>query len=303
MNLRDLEYLVAVADHRHFGRAADACHVSQPTLSTQLKKLETELGVDLVERARQVVLTEPGERVVERARAILADVDAVRGIARQASDPRAGTLRLGAFPTIAPYLLPHVVPHLRHEFADLELHLVEEKTPVLLDRLGAGRIDAAVLAMPVPDESLHVEPLFREDFVLAVPAGHHLAGLPEPLPLSALTGERMLLLDDGHCLRDHALSVCRLAGIREQPGFRATSLETLRYMVAAGAGVTLLPRMAVEPPVAASESIVLKAFQAPAPAREIALVWRRSSVRAPLLAEVAAVLRRVPADLVTPLPG
>lgn len=301
MNLRDLEYLVAVAEHRHFGKAADACHVSQPTLSTQLKKLETELGVDLIERGRQVVLTGPGERVVDRARAILADVDAVRGIARQARDPRAGTLRLGAFPTIAPYLLPHVVPQLRREFADLELHLVEEKTPVLLDQLGAGRIDAAVLAMPVPDEWLHVEPLFREDFVLAVPAGHPLAAISEPVALSALTGERMLLLDDGHCLRDQALSVCQLAGVSEQPGFRATSLETLRYMVAAGAGVTLLPKMAVEPPVAASESIVLKEFQTPAPAREIALVWRRSSVQAALLMEVAAVLRRVPTDLVTPL--
>ena len=168
MNLRDLQYLVAVAEHRHFGKAADACFVSQPTLSTQLKKLEAELGVELVERTpRQVMLTAAGEQVVARARTILGEADAIRGIARHAQDPRAGTLRLGAFPTIAPYLLPHVIPSLRRDLPDLELLLVEEKTPVLLEQLRSGRLDAAVLALPV-DASVCPLPTARAP--LMVPA-------------------------------------------------------------------------------------------------------------------------------------
>jgi LysR family hydrogen peroxide-inducible transcriptional activator len=177
VNLRDLEYLVAVAEHGHFGRAAAACYVTQPTLSTQLKKLETELGVALVERnPRQVLLTGPGEQVVARARVILGEVDAIRGVARHARNPRAGRLRLGVFPTLGPYLLPHAVPTLRDRFPDLELHLVEEKTEVLHEKLRGGRLDAAVLALPVLDDALEGEPVFREDFLLAVPAGHRLAG-------------------------------------------------------------------------------------------------------------------------------
>jgi len=300
MNLRDLEYLVALADHRHFGKAAEACFVSQPTLSTQIKKLEAQLGVDLIERARQVMLTAAGEQVVARARSVLADIDDIRGIARQARDPRSGTLRLGAFPTIAPYLLPHVVGELRSRFPDLELLLVEEKTSVLLDQLAAGRLDAAVLALPVDEETFHAEPLFREEFVLAVPAGHRLAST-HPAGLAELAGERMLLLTEGHCLRDQALSVCRSAGVAEQDDFRATSLETLRYMVAAGGGITLLPRLSVEAPVATSSAICLRHFMAPAPHRDIALVSRKTSVLRDLLPEIAAALRQLPADLVTPL--
>lgn len=304
MNLRDLQYLVAVAEHRHFGKAADSCFVSQPTLSTQLKKLETELGVELVERTpRQVMLTAAGEQVVARARTILGEADAIRGIARHAQDPRAGTLRLGAFPTIAPYLLPHVVPALRRAFADLELLLVEEKTAVLLDGLRHGRLDAAILALPLEDESLQVRPLFREDFVLAVPAGHPLADATgSEATVGDLVGQRVLLLADGHCLRDQALSVCRMAGVAEQDGFRATSLETLRHMVAAGVGVTLLPVLAVSDPVNASAAVVVRPFRSPAPHRDIALVWRRTSVLRQLLPEVAAILADQPAPLVTPLP-
>ncbi len=306
MNLRDLEYLAAVADYRHFGKAAEACYVSQPTLSTQLKKLEAGLGVELIERApRHVMLTPAGERVVARARVILAEADAIRGIARHAQDPRAGTLRLGAFPTIAPYLLPHVVPQLRRDLPALELLLVEEKTPILLDQLRAGRLDAAVLALPIDDDSMYAEPLFREEFVLAVPADHRLAGQAGddrnvPVGLDALVGERVLLLADGHCLRDQALAVCHTAGVGERDGFRATSLETLRHMVGAGAGVTLLPMLSVTDPVAASPSVALRRFADPAPHRDVALVWRRSSVLGQLLPEVARVLRRLPAGLVTP---
>lgn len=308
MNLRDLEYLVALAEHRHFGRAANACFVSQPTLSTQLKKLETHLGVDLIERGpRSVLLTPAGEKVVARARVILAEVDGIRGIARQARDPRAGTLRLGAFPTLAPYLFPHVVPVLHAAFPDLELLLVEEKTSVLAGQLADGRLDAAVLAMPVDLDGVEVEPLFREDFLLAVPAGHELASPEsarpgaEPIATTALAGEPLLLLADGHCLRDQALTVCQQVGAAERAGFRATSLETLRMMVAAGVGITLLPELSVRPPVADSDAIVLRRFRDPVPHRDIALVWRRSSTYGDLLRDLAGSLRTLPDGYVQPL--
>ena len=176
MNLRDLNYLVALADLRHFGRAAEHCHVSQPTLSTQVRKLEEELGVALVERApRQVMLTPAGADIVERARRVLAEVAQMRETARRTTDPEAGSVRLGMFPTLGPYLLPHVVPRLRARFPRLELLLVEEKTETLLGMLRAGRLDAAVLALPLHEDWLHCEPLFAEPFMLAVPVGHALA--------------------------------------------------------------------------------------------------------------------------------
>jgi len=277
MNLRDLQYLVALADHRHFGRAAAACFVSQPTLSTQVRKLEEELGVALVERApRKVMLTPAGHDMAERARRVLAEVAQMKEAARRSRDPEAGTVRLGIFPTLGPYLLPHVVPRLRERFPRLELLLVEEKSPVLLHRLHEGRLDAALLALPLHDESLHVEFLFEEPFLLAVPVRHRLAAAPS-LDMADLAGERLLLLEDGHCLRDQALDVCRMAGASEKSEFQATSLETLRQMVAAHVGVTLLPVLSVKPPVARSEDIHLVPFRDPPPSRRIAMAWRRSS--------------------------
>lgn len=300
MNLRDLEYLVSLADHLHFGRAAAACYVSQPTLSTQIKKLESELGTPLVERgARNVLLTAAGQEVVLRARDLLDDADQIRRIARSVADPESGVLRLGLFPTLSPYLLPHVMPGFRARFPRLEMLLVEDKSQDLVERLRAGSLDAAVLALPVADESLVYEPLFRESFLLAVPEGHALADSPEPLPAEALAGQELLLLEDGHCLRDQALDVCSRDGARERGGFRATSLETLRHMVAIGSGITLLPELAVSPPVAPQPGLVLKRMQEPAPHREIGLVRRASHVDAPLLQQVAAVLREVP--FVTPI--
>lgn len=303
MNLRDLEYLVALDEHRHFGRAATAAYVSQPTLSTQLKKLEAELGVDLIERgSRQVLFTAVGERVVRRARRILAEADEIRSLAERAREPHRGSVRLGAFPTLAPYLLPHVVPGLRERFPDLELLLVEEKTEALLDQLGRGALDAALVALPVTDEALHVEPLFREDFLLATPAGHPLVDA-RPMVATDLGAEDLLLLADGHCLRDQALAVCGIAGAGERRGFQATSLETLRHMVASGVGVTLMPRLAVSSPVVANPGVALREFAAPAPHRDIALVWRRTHVHRELLAEVADVLRAATAGMpVTALP-
>ena len=277
MNLRDLKYLVALADLRHFGKAADACFVSQPTLSTQIRKLEDELGVVLVERApRKVMLTAAGLDVVQRARRIVADVEQMREAARRSRDPESGTLRLGVFPTLGPYLLPHVVPTLRARFPQLELLLIEEKSDELLQRLREGKLDAALLALPLHDDQLHAEFLFEEPFVVAAPQQHPLARR-STLDAAELSDETLLLLEDGHCLRDQALDVCRLSGAREKSGFRATSLETLRQMVAAGVGVTLLPALSVHEPIAQPANIRLVPFRGTAPSRRIALVWRRSS--------------------------
>lgn len=302
MNLRDLRYLLALADHRHFGRAAEASHVSQPTLSTQIRKLEEELGVVLFERApRKVMLTDAGAAIAQRARRVLAEVEQMREIARQAHDPEAGTLRLGLFPTLGPYLLPHVVGPLHQRYPKLELLLVEEKTEALLGRLREGRVDAAVLALPVDDDALEHAPLFDEPFVLAVPERHAFAPAQgKRLTLDALRDEHLLLLEDGHCLRDQALDICRLAGADEKDGFRATSLETLRQMVAAGVGMTLLPVLAVKPPVPPQPNLRLLPFAKPAPSRRLALFWRKSSARAEFLRGFARTLAALPADLLDP---
>lgn len=298
MNLRDLQYLVAVADERHFGRAADACFVSQPTLSTQIRKLESELGVELIERnPRNIALTDAGRQVVDRARLVLAEADNIREIARRAADPDAGTLRIGLFPTLGPYLLPHVVPKVRERFPKLELLLVEEKTEQVLEDLRDGKLDVGVLALPVHDDQLVEHRLFSEDFVLAVPAKHDLAKNEGRVDTSVLADHSVLLLTDGHCLRDQALSVCHLAGASERVGFRATSLETLRQMVAADVGITLLPELAVQPPVPPLDGIHLVRFSEPVPRREIAMFWRRTSPYAEFLPQVAEVFSDLPAEL------
>jgi LysR family hydrogen peroxide-inducible transcriptional activator len=300
MNLRDLRYLVALAEHRHFGRAAAASYVSQPTLSTQIRKLEEELGVTLVERTpRRVLLTETGREIVARARDVLHEVEQIRGIARRTRDPEAGSVRLGIFPTLGPYLLPHVVPEVRKRFPKLELLLVEEKTEEVLKRLREGKLDAGVLALPVHDDTLHSEFLFEEPFVLAAPKQHPLAQR-NTLKLDDLEDQSLLLLEDGHCLRDQALEVCRMSGAGEKTGFRATSLETLRQMVAADVGVTLLPVLAVKPPVARADNIGLVEFRGRAPSRRIAMVWRKSSALAPFLKRLAQVFRELPRELLDP---
>lgn len=297
MNLRDLHYLVALAEHRHFGRAADACFVSQPTLSTQIRKLEDELGVALVERTpRKVLLTDVGREIAARAREVLNDVEQIKGIARRTLDPESGTVRLGIFPTLGPYLLPHVVPLVRQRFPRLELLLVEEKTEEVLHRLREGRLDAGILALPIHDDSLHAEFLFEEPFLLAVPQSHPLAQQPS-LKLADLNAHNLLLLEDGHCLRDQALEVCHLAGAGEKTGFRATSLETLRQMVAADVGITLLPTLAVKPPVARAPNLHLVEFRGHPPSRRIAMLWRKSSAMGGFLKRLAGVFKELPHDL------
>lgn len=300
MNLRDLRYLVALADHRHFGRAAAACFVSQPTLSTQIRKLEEELGVSLVERApRKVMLTPTGLQVVERARRIVADVEQMKELARRSIDPESGSIRLGLFPTLGPYLLPHAMPLLRTRFPQLELLLIEEKSEVLLSRLREGRLDAVILALPVEDDQLHAEFLFEEPFVLAVSDRHPLAARGH-LSLQELSEQKLLLLEDGHCMREQALDVCRLSGAAEHSEFRATSLETLRQMVTANVGVTLLPVLATKPPVARSPHLHLLDFNDARPTRRIAMVWRRSSAMHAFLLQFADALRALPAGLFEP---
>ena len=298
MNLRDLKYLVALAEHKHFGRAAAACFVSQPTLSTQIRKLEEELGVPLVERApRKVMLTPAGREAAARARRIVAEAEQLKEAARRSRDPEAGTVRLGIFPTLGPYLLPHVIPRIRERFPQLELLLVEEKSDVLLTQLRHGQLDAALLALPVNDDQLHCQFLFEEPFVLAAPEGHPLTA-HRSLSLEDLSEQRLLLLQDGHCLRDQALDVCHLAGALEKSEFQATSLETLRQMVAANVGVTLLPVLAVKPPVARSPNIRLIPFEGkPLPNRRIAMVWRRSSATGAFLEQLAALFAQLPGHL------
>ncbi len=298
MNLRDLKYLVALADHRHFGRAAAACFVSQPTLSTQIRKLEDELGLPLVERApRKVMLTPAGVEAAARARAIVAEVEQMKEAARRSRDPEAGTVRLGIFPTLGPYLLPHVIPNIRERFPQLELLLVEEKSDELLGRLREGRLDAALLALPLDDDQLHAEFLFEEPFLLAVSGQHPLAERQQ-LDVQELSSQKLLLLEDGHCLRDQALAVCRLFGANEKSEFRATSLETLRQMVAADVGITLLPTLSVKPPVPRSDNIRLLEFSGDdRPSRRIAMAWRRTSAMTGFLEQLAAQFKRLPRDL------
>lgn len=301
MNLRDLSYLIAVAEEGHFGRAAAGCFVSQPTLSTQIRKLERELGVTLMERARgRVLLTPVGAEVVERARAALAAVADMEALARAARDPESGVVQLGVLPTSGPYLMPHVLRRVRERYPRVQLRLVEEKTDALLARLRTGKLDAVICALPVEDDGLHTEMLFEEPFVLATPLDHRLAGKAD-LAIADLADEQLLLLEQGHCLRDQALDVCRMAGAAEKAQFQATSLETLREMVAVDVGgITLLPVLAVQPPVARSGSLRLTAFAGTAPSRSIAMLWRTSAVGGALLAGIADIVRQLPPDLLDP---
>ena len=288
MNLRDLQYLVAVADHQHFGKAADVCHVSQPTLSQQIKKLETYLGVAIFERDnRHVRLTPIGIDLVAKARRIVAESENLIQLAKSAGDPSVGDLRIGAFPTLAPYYLPKVLPAVRKKLPNLRLFLVEEKSPQLIQQLQSGELDAALLAMPIKQEGLDAVPLFEESFWLTVAADHPLARR-KSVNVEDLQGLSLMLLEDGHCLREQALEVCQLAGASESATFKASSLETLRQMVASGLGVTLLPAMAKR-----DDDVHVRyiPFKTP-PVRQVALVYRSSTARRQSLVLLIQVLRQ-----------
>lgn len=300
MNIRALQYFIAVAELRHFRKAAERCHVSQPTLSTQLRKLEEQLGNDLIERnSRQVLLTPLGEQVLERARVIVNETHAIRQIARDADDPYSGILSIGVFPTLAPYLLPHVIPNIRKQFPKITIRLFEEKTEQVMAMLMDGTLDAILLAPPIDDDQVHVEPLFNEPFVFVAPSDHPLSKKAS-IRVEDLKTEKLLLLEDGHCLREHALAVCQLSGAIERMDFQASSLETLRYMVAAGSGITLMPILATKPPVTSIDNVVVLPFVSPAPERTIAMAWRKSSLREELLLGVASVFKTIEPRLLQP---
>ena len=291
MTLRDLQYLVALAETRHFGRAALRCHVSQPTLSAQLRKLEEFLGVALIERRpRRIGLTPAGEAVVERARRMLRDAEDIRALARASQDPLGGELKLGLIPTLGPYLLPRVAPRIARALPKLQLMLHEYQTVPLVERVVQGELDVAILALPADTKGLVTRSLFAEAFVVAMPEKHRLTARKR-LKVGDLAGEKLLLLEEGHCLRDQALEVCTRAGTAEQD-FRATSLETLRQMVAAGLGITLLPRLAAEGPFASARGLVVRPFSPPAPSRVIGAAWRRSTSRSAAIMAICDIIAR-----------
>jgi LysR family hydrogen peroxide-inducible transcriptional activator len=287
MTLQELRYLVALADCGHFGQAAEACFVSQSTLSTGLKKLEEFLGVIVFDRSlKRVTPTPIGREIVDSARRIVEEAARIRELASHAQDPMERSVHLGIIPTLGPYYLPHVLTRVREAHPKLRLLLREELTPHLLTQLDAGKLDAALLALPVGDPNLEVVPLFVEPFLAAVPADHPLAAA-RVVHLDDLARAGLLLLEEGHCLRDQALQVCHLEGLKSEE-IRATSLETLRQMVAMGLGVTLMPTLASN--VSITPPVLMKPVAEAGAARSIGLVWRRRSPLAPTLAQLAATL-------------
>jgi LysR family transcriptional regulator, hydrogen peroxide-inducible genes activator len=288
MNLRDLRYLVAVAEHLHFGRAADACFVSQPTLSTQIKKLEEFLNVTLIERSnRQVILTPVGVAIVAQAERVLRDVDDLVRIAEEHRDPFGGDLRLGIIPTVAPYLLPRILPVIRREFPKVSLKLTEGQTALITRMLKDGELDAVILALPVAEDYVTVTRLYTEPFYLAVGKQHPKAER-KTVSLDDLGDEHVLLLEDGHCLRDQALEICKSHRAVENVNFRATSLETLRQMVAANIGVTLMPELALGTRGGAVRYIP---FRGRPPSRDIGIAWRSTATRQEMLVRLARAMQ------------
>lgn len=291
LKLKDLRYLVAVADTRHFGQAAERCFVSQPTLSAQLKKLEDYLGVQLIERTpKRIALTPAGERVVERGRRIIEASEEIVAVARGFRDPLAGQLRLAMIPTVGPYLLPIVAPKLRKALPRLELMLYEYQTSAMLEKLRMGEIDMGILALPVDLDGLDSQLLYEEAFMVAAPAQHELAQRAR-VRIDDLKGETLLLLEDGHCLRDQALEVCSRVDVHEKQNFRATSLETLRQMVASGVGITLLPELATRGAYGAARGVAIRPFTRPVPSRSIGAVWRKTTARAEAIAAISSIVR------------
>jgi LysR family hydrogen peroxide-inducible transcriptional activator len=290
MNLKDLKYLVALADTGHFGKAAERSFVSQPTLSAQLKKLEDYLGVKLVERQpKNIQLTDVGRQIVIRARRMLDEGDEIVALARSNTDPLAGKLKMALIPTIGPYLLPRVMQKIRKALPQLGLMLYEYQTEPLLKRLHDGEIDLGIIALPAAQEGVESRALYEEAFTVALP-NHHPLAAKSAIKIADLKGQTLLLLEDGHCLRDQALEVCSRVDVREAEDFRATSLETLRQMVVAGLGLTLLPELAVESPFGSQRGLTIRQFGKPAPTRTVGAVWRKSSTRAPAIAAICEVV-------------
>ncbi|HEY6003683.1 MAG TPA: LysR substrate-binding domain-containing protein [Anaeromyxobacter sp.] len=290
LTLRQLQYLLAVAEARSFRRAAEACHVSQPSLSQQVADAERALGVRLFERdRRRVLVTAAGEGLLARARRVLVEADDLVEAAVRLSDPLSGTVRVGVIPTVGPYLLPRAAPAVRRALPKLAVVWEEDRTAPLVRRVSAGELDAALLAREADLGDLVQAELAADPFVLAAPPEHPLSRRAGPVRPGDLRGERVLLLDDGHCLRDQALEVCA-RGRAEELGFRATSLPTLVQMVASGAGVTLLPSLAVEAESGRAK-LRIRPFAKPAPGRTLVLAWRRGTAVEPALRAIAEAIR------------
>lgn len=288
ITLKQLRYFEALARHGHFGRAAEDCAISQPALSMQIKELEEVLGAALFERsARQVSLTGFGEEAVKRARKILRSADELGDLARASKGKLEGRLRIGVIPTIAPYLLPQVISRLTALYPGLDIHIRETVTPKLVQELIDGRLDTAILALPVSEPGLTEAPLFEENFVLVRPGTE--ANLPVP-SADSLREMRLLLLEEGHCFRDQALSFCNIQSGKPREVLDASSLSTLVQMVNAGMGVTFIPEMAV-PVETRSADVAVARFDPPEPARTIGMIWRNTSPLSAQLAEIADVVR------------
>ncbi len=276
--LKQLRYLVALHKHGHFGKAADASHVTQSTLSAGIQELENLLGAQLVERTkRSVMFTTLGNEVVRRATGILNDVDDLTDMAEAAKNPLSGTIRMGVIPTIAPYLLPKIMPVIGKDLPELVLHLREDKSADLCDLLKKGDLDVVLYALPFECGNVHEMPLFADPFVAVYPSGEAPGA---EISTDDLDEDKLLLLDEGHCLRDHALEACSLVGRRAGRELANTSLATILPMVAAGHGMTLLPGMAVDAGIASNMSVDIATFGDAIPTRMIGLIWRATNPRA-----------------------
>lgn len=289
--LRQLRYLVAVVDRCHFGQAATACNVSQSTLSAGVQELEDLLGAPLLERTkRTVVPTALGRDLAERARGLLKGAEELMDVAQAAREPMAGPLHLGVIPTIGPFLLPRALPQLRESFPSLQLYLREDQTARLLERLDVGELDAVLLALPYALGDLEVMDLGADRFSVVYPADHRLPATDATTPAD-IAGENLLLLEDGHCLRDQALAACELEGARRNTAFNGTSLHTLAQMVANGLGVTLMPQMALDAGIVRGLDVAVRPLAGNAPHRRIGLVWRRTSARKETFRQLGEALR------------
>jgi len=287
--LRQLQFLMALAEHANFSRAAEASHVTQPTLSAAIKELEAILGCVLVERgSKQAVLTPSGEAALERARRVMAEAEDLVAAVQAAGEPLMGPFRLGVIPTIAPFLLPVVLPVLRKAYPGLELFLREDLTERLYEALRDRRLDAALIALPYDAPMISSQTIGADEFLFVCPPDHALAQKQKLSP-SDLVDEELLLLEDGHCLRDHALSACS-AG-RARTDFAATSLHTLVQMVKSGLGATLLPKMAVEAGLIEPLGLVVKPFDPPVIGREIGMAWRKGSARKEEVVQLGNIVR------------
>lgn len=289
MNIRDLQYLVAVKDLNNFSKAAERCFVSQPTLSGQLKKLEEELGASLIERStRQVLFTPLGEKVVNQARELLQTAGRIRTLAKEHDDPMAGEFHIGLIPTIGPFLLPLIMPELTEQFPKASFYLYELQTDQLIEKLQKGELDAAVLAKLDWNYPVRELPLYFEVMRLAVSADDDLAKSKGPVSLGILEDQSVFMLEDGHCLRDQALGVCFSAGAKEDDRFRATSMDTLLHMVATGAGMTLIPELAARK---MTEGVSFLSFRDPEPSREVVMLLRKQSTRTKALNNICELIQ------------